>query len=1129
MSKRFRPLPELKDEQALAADPKTHAALSASAGTGKTQVLTARVLRLLLGGASPESILCLTFTKAAAAEMANRISARLAAWVRLKNSELAADLLALGEPNDPITRERARKLFAKVLDCPGGLKIQTIHSFAQGLLATFPAEADIAPRFQPIEGRAEQELVRRTLADLMVDADAQDDRQLIRDVECLSRRLGEAGAIEYLQACARKSESVALLGPPEGIEPMVRALLDLPEGSLEDFIALNCGDQGFDCDLLRDVADANRKWGAQTGRGNAEVIDNWLSLTPIERAAELRSLQKVVARVYPGQKKVEPDYETQAGRLANLIGELLKIQNGARLASDIAAGLRSGQAFSAAYTRAKRTAGVADFNDLIDWTRQLLAQRGMGDWVRYKLDRRIDHVLVDEAQDTNAAQWEIIERLVEEFFTGSSEVEERHRTLFIVGDFKQAIYGFQGTDPGRFHEARAEFRRRAESLHDGDDLFTFQRRAREFRDLSIGASFRSAQPLLDVVDAVIATLGHEALALAEPPPRHVAHHRDRRGEVELWQPFAIEDFADESEEGEERWISLRDRHYAEHLAERIRTMVEDAPVLASTGRPLAPGDILILVRSRGELASLIVARLFSSGVPVAGIDRLHLHEPLAVQDLLAAVRFAVQPNDDLSLACLLVSPLIGWDQDQLRALAYDRRSSLWRELRSRHEEFKDTHDALGELLRIADFTPPSRFLETILSGPMQGRRKLYSRLGLAARDPIEELMNSALEFERNEIASLDRFFAWFSRGTVDVQRDPGQPANEVRVMTVHGAKGLEAPVVILADATADPARLGRRPITIDIEVAGAGAAPLLRPKKEERIAPFEERILAEEKRDLEEHMRLLYVALTRAADRLIVSGVQPREKKDGSDPRPANSWHLIVEQALAGIGAEPLQTGDLRYGSGAAARPRKVAEKVGLPVVAVPDWARRAAPLEERPPRPLAPSAIALDDESALPPSEAMRMAARRGSLIHQLLERLAPLPPEERFDRARHWLEASAGLNDVAERSDIAKQVCDVLSNSDFASLFGPGSLGEAPLAAILPDGRVIAGTVDRLLIEEKQVSVIDFKTGRVPESAAAIPSSHLRQMAAYSDALGIIFPGRAVRAALLYTSGPKLIELMP
>jgi ATP-dependent helicase/nuclease subunit A len=1131
MSTRFKAFPELKGEQAQASDPVAHASLSASAGTGKTQVLTARVLRLLLQGARPESILCLTFTKAAAAEMANRIGERLSRWVRLKESELGTDLLHLGESNDPPTRERARQLFAKVLDCPGGLKIQTIHSFAQSLLAAFPAEAGVTPGFRPIEGRAEQELVRRTLADLMANAEADGDDALIGDVQCLSRRLGEAGAIEYLQACARRQEALKALGPAAGIEPQIRKLMELPEESLEDYISERCGDDGFDCDLLRAVAETNRRWGKQTGLEHAETIEDWLALTPIERTAALPDILKVVKRVYPGQAKVDPEYEKRAGHFATLIGELLQLQNGARLAADMAAGLRAGQAFANAYTKAKRAAGVADFNDLIEWTRHLLKQPGMGDWVRYKLDRQVDHVLVDEAQDTNAAQWEIINHLVDEFFSGSSESEGRSRTLFMVGDFKQAIYGFQGSDPRKFQDAKEAFKRRAAAVSTGDDLFSYQRGASEFRDLSIAASFRSAQPVLDVVDAVIETVGPQALALTEAPPPHRAHHQDRPGSVELWQPFAVEDSPDDSDEGEERWVALRDRHYADVLAERIRLMVEEAPVLASTGRPLSPGDILVLVRSRGELASLIVARLFSAGVPVAGVDRLHLHEPLAVQDLLAAMKFAVQPNDDLSLACLLVSPLIGWDQEQLRELAFGRSVSLWRELRRRageNEALGAAHEALGELLRIADFTTPSRFLETILTGPMQGRCKLYSRLGMAARDAIDELMNSALEFEHNETASLDRFLSWFSRGTVDVQRDPGQAANEVRVMTVHGAKGLEAPVVILADATADPERLGRTPLTVDIEVAGAGLAPLLRPKKDEIAPPFDAIIADQKKRDLEEHMRLLYVALTRAADRLIVSGVMPKAKKDGSDPRPANCWHRIVEQAMGKLEALPaVGHVGLWYGSGGAARPKRTKDKVVLPANVVPRWAQIPAPVEARPPRPLAPSAIAVDDESAPPPSDAMRAAALRGIWIHQLLERLPAVEASARPGMANRWLQRSAGVSDADVRDEIARQVCGILSNPQFASLFGPNSLGEAPLAATLPDGRVIAGTADRLLIEETSVSVLDFKTGRVPDSAASIPAAHLAQMQAYTAALQVIFPERRVRAALLYTAGPQLFEL--
>jgi ATP-dependent helicase/nuclease subunit A len=1133
MSARFKTLPELEGEQAQAVDPAVHAAVSASAGSGKTQVLTARVLRLLLKGARPESILCLTFTKAAAAEMANRIGARLAAWVRLKDSELATDLDHLGESPDPRTRERARQLFARVLDCPGGLKIQTIHAFCQSLLAAFPAEAGIAPGFQPIEGRAEQELVRRTLADLMADAEGSGDVLLIGDVECLSRRLGETGAVEYLQACARRHEALAALGPRDGIEPLVRRMMNLPEGSVEDYLASQCADDGFDCDLLRAIAGANRSWGTSTGHKIVDDIERWLAMDLPARAAALPELSAIVftgkgelRKSQAGQIRADGDYESHVERLATKIAELLQVQRSAKLAADIAAGLRAGGMFAEAYTRAKRAAGVADFNDLIDWTRRLLATPGMGDWVRYKLDREVDHVLVDEAQDTNAAQWEIIERLVEEFFSGSSETEQRRRTLFMVGDFKQAIYGFQGTDPQRFRQAREHFKRRADELSDSEA-------ATAFRDLSIAASFRSAQSVLDVVDAVIDALGPEALALTGRPPRHLAFHGQRQGQVELWQPFTPE-LDEDSEEGEERWVSVRARQYADALAERIRSLVDEAPYLPSTQRPLTPGDILVLVRSRGELASLIVARLFAAGVPVAGLDRLHLHEPLAVQDLLAAVKFAVQPDDDLSLACLLVSPLLGWDQEQLRALAYGRKGSLWRELRRRPDEnaaFRGAHEALVELLRIADFTTPSVFLETILSGPMQGRRRLYSRLGMAARDPIDELINSALEFERNETASLDRFLDWFSRGTVDVQRDPGQPANEVRVMTVHGAKGLEAPVVILADATADPARLGRTPVALDVEIGSGGSAPVIRPRKEERCRPFDALLLAEEKRDLEEHWRLLYVALTRAADRLIVGGVAPKPKKDGSEARPANCWHVAVERAMIALDAAPVEherwgTG-LVYGAAALAKHPPKTGRISVVPIELPDWASMPAPPEARPPRPLAPSAISADKESAPRPSEAMRSAAQRGTWIHQLLERLPAIEPDARAAAADRWLERSAGVSDAAARGEIVEQVCGVLSDPRFAPLFGPGSLGEAPLAATLADGRVIAGTVDRLLVEATRVSVIDFKTGRVPASEAEIPDAHRAQMQAYADALRVIFPGRELRSALLYTAGPLLYEL--
>ncbi|MES2147457.1 MAG: double-strand break repair helicase AddA [Pseudomonadota bacterium] len=1131
----------LGSEQSLATDPFADATLSASAGTGKTHVLTSRVFRLLLNGAAPESILCLTFTKAGAAAMAERIGTRLARWVRLSNAELGRELGELGEDIGPATRERARQLFARVLDAPGGIRIQTIHAFAQSLLAAFPAEAGVTPGFKPIEGRAADELVHRTLSDLMANAEASGNEALIGDVQALSRRLGERDAISYLRLCASREEDMTKFDAAT-IERALRVRMGAPDCDIDAYLADHCSDDKFDCALLHAIADANRGWGGSYGQSHWEAISQWLQLEPAARSRSLDLLRYVVFKkshearlVSKGQLKIDPDYQSKSDQLADTISELLSIQSACALAADMAAGLRAGQAFAAAYARAKRAAGVADFNDLIGWARDLLEQDGMGDWVRFKLDRRIDHLLVDEAQDTNADQWAIIGALVEDFYSGASDGEERWRTLLMVGDFKQAIYGFQGTNPREFERMRALFKDKADEFRAAEEAADDGvRQSRDFHDLSMSASFRSAQGVLDAVDAMIAVTGWEAMGLprAPEPHRSAARNAAFAATVELWAPFALASGNDlaADDDDEEGWIDLRERRYAERIAEQVSQWINYGERLDSTGAAIKPGDILILVRSRKELASLIVARLFEAGVPVAGIDRLHLHEPLAVQDLLAAMSFAVQPLDDLNLANLLVSPLLGWSQEELLDLAASRKGRLWPALRDRapgNPRAAEARDVLLQLLNMADYTTPARFLETILSGPIGGRRKLTKRLSMAARDPIDELMSSALQFERDDIPSLERFLAWFRRGDVEIARDASAPANEVRVMTVHGAKGLEAPVVIIADAHADPAKLGQLgPIEADLDGA---RVPVVRPRKDELVEPFAGIIADHQLASLEEHWRLLYVGLTRAIDRLVVAGLLPANGK-----LPLASWHSKMGEALERLGASEERHslwGSVQRYSSVGKSPAKASGKpaaaAALPAVEIPSWAKRPAPKEERPPRPLAPSAIAKDDVAAPPPSIAQREAAQRGIWIHALLERLVEVVPEQRHAAAQRWLEQSAGVGDGAQRSEIADQVCGILSDPRYSSLFGVGSLGEAPLAATLADGQVIAGTVDRLLVETDRISVIDFKTGRVPRDAGDIPSAHRAQMAAYAAALALIFPGRAVRSALLYTSGPRLFEL--
>ncbi len=1122
------------DPQRLATDPAAHAALSASAGTGKTHILTNRVFRLLLSGAEPEHILCLTFTKAGAANMAQRIGERLAKWVRLERYELARELQELGEPGGPEQQDRARTLFAKVLDAPGGIRVMTIHAFAQSLLAAFPAEAGIPVGFEPLEGRAEQELVHRTLADMVAAADASGNRGLIDDVERLSIRVGPEGAIKYLRACARHSEALEQLDP-SALESHLRAALKVPPGDVEEWLHDQCSDGKFDCDLLRAIAAANRGYTEKTGGPRAELIDQWLAAAPSDRLAMLPALltifltQKGTPQVH---RPRDGDYDECATRLVEAIVVLLEAQASARAAADLAASLRAGRAFASAYARSKRLAGVADFDDMIAWTRRLLDLPGIGEWVRYKLDQRIDHILVDEAQDTNADQWSIIDSLAEEFFTGASEADERQRTLLMVGDFKQAIFRFQGTDPAQFEAARQRYRGRAEAMLDAESEYDDEApRALPFHDLEMSRSWRSAQAILDQVDAVIAHVGPEAMGLPALPAPHVAVRGDLSGTVELWSPFVVADPDDEDRVAdEETWLDLKERRYAEALALEVRKLIDGKCVLDSSGRTVAPGDILILVRSRGSLASLIVARLFAQRVRVAGIDRLQLQEPLAVQDLLATLRFAAQPLDDLNLAALLVSPLFGWSQDQLLEFAARRgeKISLWRTLRDREDEAGDTVAQLRGLLAMADFESPARFLEAVLSGPIRGREKLFARLSESARDEVDELMNAALLFEREDLVSIDHFLSWFDRGAAEVTRDSAEGGDSVRVMTVHGAKGLEAPVVILADCHSDPTRRGSHDDPIMAEIDGQ-RVPLSRSGVKNLPAMMKEVFEADRAADLKEHWRLLYVGMTRAIDRLIIAGVEP---KNGN--LAELSWQRIVTDAMEEAGAEVIENGlpwgrKLRYhrpGKGRAqASPKERA--IATQPTKVPEWARLDAPEELRPPKPLAPSSLGKDDAPAPLPTAAMRGAARRGILIHALLERLADVPSQHRSAAAIKWLSAPGRVDDQQEREALVAEVLAILDDPRLGPLFGPESLGEAPLAATLGDGRVIAGTVDRLLVTGTLVAVVDFKTGRVPSGAEKIPVAHRAQMDAYAEALSVIFPNREVRASLVYTAGPVLFPI--
>jgi len=1115
-----RALHKLKGNQKTASDPGRHIWLSASAGTGKTQVLAARVWRLLLNGTDPGAILCLTFTKAGAAEMSERITSRLARWVRASDTELAADLEALGENISPAGREKARQLFAKVLDAPGGgIRIQTIHSFCQSLLAAFPMEADLVPGFRPLDQREEAVLAREALAEMLVDA-VRDGRDWVVDaVGALSLRLGEGKAEDFLKECARAGEAMADLPPV--IQPWLRAALGLPEGDIDAEIARRCADDSFDLGSLRAITVMNADWGTGRGLERADIAAAWLSKGAEARAAGLADLHSIwaTAKGEPrsfgkGQAPQEPAYADYAMRLFDSCGQLLGMKTQAAYADLLARGLEAGRIYAETYKQAKRRLGAVDFNDLIHATVALLGAPGMGEWVRFKLDQATEHVLIDEAQDTNPQQWAIVSAIADEFFVGEGVRAETVRTLFTVGDYKQAIFGFQGTDPIFFRAAFERFLALSRIEADPDYAFDEGKpEPREVEELSLTHSFRSTRPVLEFVDAAIGALPMPGMGELSDVEQH-ASEVPGPGTVTLWPPVT----EGGSEADEEEWVSDATRKLAGDIAKAIKGWIGTLE-LESKGRPLAPEDVMILVKRRGELASLIVARLYAEGVPVAGVDRLRLNAPLAVQDLLAAIRFVLQPEDDLSLASLLVSPLIGWTQDELMDASVRERGGLWRHLRATQPE--ERLAPLYTLLARADIATPYRFLEELLSGPLDGRRKLLRRLGEEARDPIEELLNATLNFEKLATPSLQRFLDWFDRGDVEIVRDAAQPQAAVRVMTAHGAKGLQAPLVILADATVDPTRSPRDFLQWEVSEA-SGKLPIFRPRASER-GVLGEVLENADARELSEHWRLFYVAATRAEERLVIAGALGPMAKGVP---PAKSWYAASAAALDALGVPEGETREFKGLRPQAPVPAK-ARVVGgaAESAALPDWASRMPPAEARPPRPLAPSSLGDDSVADPPPTPALRAAAERGRLLHALFERLPSVSPPDRAHAAERWLAGAGGVTDPALRAELVAAALAVTEDPRFAELFGPDSLGEAPIAAVVGEGVVVSGTVDRLVVTPSHVRVIDFKTGRrAPATLEDIPAYHLRQMAAYAAALRVIFPGREVEAGLLYAAGPVL-----
>ena len=1115
-----KPLHTLKAAQAAAADPQVHAWVAASAGTGKTQVLSARVLRLLLGGTPSAAILCLTFTKLAAAEMQTRVFDRLAWWARCDDAALLSDLHAVGAATDALTQTRARRLFARVLDAPQGLAVQTIHAFAQGLIASFPVEAGVSPGFTTLDDRSSIALQRRLLTEAIEAASADGDEAFLDDLAELSIAQGEMRLAKVAGRLAEHGEALADL-PEAGIPALLRRGFGLASDS-DGATSLAAALAGVDRAAVKRLAAALARAGNPNAVKSSDQLYEWLAAA--DPAAAFETLYGAFVTTTGTVRKtmvpktadlVDPSLKPFAETIGETLVAIAAEQRLHAAVDHAAMHLRIGKRLATGWRTAKARLGVIDYDDMIAAAQRLLRAPGAGDWVRFKLDSRIDHVLVDEAQDTNARQWDIIGALTEEFFAGDGAREIR-RTMFVVGDYKQSIFGFQGSDPQVYRDKRDEVSQLAADAGDPMQL------------IALDTNFRSVGAILEVVDATVNVLGHGSF-----DSDGVAPHRPERspwqGAVTLWPPvLADEGNTGDDDADDDTPAPGAEIRLAHRVAATIARWLDPASPMLLPGRgvPVRPQDILVLVRSRSAFSGALVAALHVNQVTVAGVDRLKLSDPLAVADLLALARFALQPGDDLTLAALLVSPFLGLDHDTLYQLAGDRAGTLWDAVRASDDpRVIAAREWLGQVLNFADFTAPHEFFERVLSGPLQGRKKLLARLGAEARDAIDAVLDQALAFETANAPTLQGFLAWVDSDDIEIKRDPDAPLDAVRLMTVHGAKGLQAPVVILADATKPKKSEREAPLLMSFD--NGPTLPVFLASRKGLSGRVADEIDAETARNAREHCRLLYVALTRAEDLLFIGGTLSSK---ATEAHP-ESWYYAISEAMAVLGANSVEAlgwdGEATEWRSGDAYPR-VAEPESQPTpdnaASLPQWATTAPATEARPVRPLSPSAIAADDVPAPPIGPNARAAARRGQALHALFERLPGLPAPDRQRIGEAWCAANHPDLDAAATT---ATVLVIMDDPAFAEVFAENALTEAPLAAVV-GGNVIVGTVDRLLVCAARVLVVDFKTGRnVPATPDAVPPYYLRQMAAYVAALQAVFPGRSIEAALLFTEGPRLIAL--
>lgn len=1126
-------------DQSRASDPSVSAWVSANAGSGKTHVLVNRVIRLMLTGTDPEKILCLTYTKAAAAEMSNRLYKRLAEWIPLDDDAL---IEKIHENTGHIKFKKSelakpRRLFARALETPGGLKIQTIHAFCEQLLHRFPLEAGVTSSFKVMDDRQAKDLLWKIRADFFSSLDNKNDAeaQLFLD-EVIKFSGGQSGFDELLELLLNKRDDLQIVYQDlQGAhERLAQALGIKPTDNFESI--LKQVGQGFKKNAFADVQKILEGRTGAIDQKQAVLLKSALQTSSDHLLFELlkdltltkKNVQKASRSLCTVScRKEHPEVFTLLEEEAMRISQIVEKTKAISVLHATNGALHIGKAITGQYEKEKNALGFYDYHDLIAKVLAMFDSMPNSAWVLYKLDGGLDHILIDEAQDTSPAQWDIIQFLADDFFSGQAVRPDIDRTVFAVGDRKQSIYSFQGAAPASFDQRRLYFEQ------------TVKQAGMKFSCVEFDVSFRSTKQVLSLVDDVFA---QEEAAKGIDKTVHSAQRSQSPGLVELW-PVEEKNTATESKvwEPEIEGAANNTRvQVANKIAQKIRYWLDTGETLASEKRPIRPGDILILVRRRTQLMDALVRALKLADVPVAGVDRLRLTRHISVQDLIALAKFVLLPQDDLNLSGLIKSSLLEkdngqpFDDDDLILIASTRsEQSVWQAFLKKTDDGHGFLNAKNSLLSWRQKSRqqlPFEFFSTVLNVD-QKRKSILRRLGSEAGEPIDAFLLLAQDYERGNTPTLQGFLSWLENGDTEIKREMENNENEVRIMTIHGAKGLESKIVILPDTydvpdnSKAPKFLNADEITPVWKLKSGFETTLINKLKEQYLSDT-----------FEEYNRLLYVAMTRAEDRLYIGAAQSNRKLS------SKSWYQLISNILC---KEELKQNDDIFGQtwrlsddpDSVKKSTHQSEKELTPPSCLPDWAKQRPAKNTKLTDWIAPSKLGLDivdegEQHISPLTEPGKNRFLRGNLIHKMLQYLPDLPTDKRMTVAKEYvLRHGTGLSDKQSTETLA-EINVILNDQRFAQVFGPGSIAEAPIVAriTLENGQelILNGQIDRLCIADNEIFIIDYKTNKPPPTRlAGVNHQYIRQLAAYRLALLQIYPNHEIRAGLLWTYNAVLMEI--